>query len=276
MRCVSLPLSQFLSLIASLLYDREGANMQRYFLKNNQFQEQHVTISGDDAHHIVRVMRMSEGNQVICCNEKGDSALCEIQNISGNEVRLSIVEWLSEQKELPIAVTIVNGLPKGDKLELIIQKGTELGATMFVPFIAARSIVKWDEKKGKKKIERWNKISKEAAEQSHRTVVPQVVDPVNMQQLLHLSKSYDYKIVAYEEEAKAGETTKLHATLSNMNKGESLLVVIGPEGGLTDKEVSILSENDFILCGFGPRILRAETAPLYVLAAVSYQTEMMR
>ncbi|MFC3882976.1 16S rRNA (uracil(1498)-N(3))-methyltransferase [Bacillus songklensis] len=250
--------------------------MQRYFVKNEQLNDNKVTIDSEDARHITRVMRMSEGDKVICCNEKGQSALCEIEDISGDEVNLRVVEWLDEAKELPVAVTIANGLPKGDKLELVIQKGTELGASAFIPFMAARSIVKWDSKKGAKKVERWSKIAKEAAEQAHRTKVPEVLEPASLRELVQKSEAYDYKIVAYEEEAKLGEKSNLASVLSNIKQDQSLLVVIGPEGGLSDNEVQSFKENGFVICGFGPRILRTETAPLYVLAAVSYHTELMR
>jgi 16S rRNA (uracil1498-N3)-methyltransferase len=249
--------------------------MQRYFVKNEQFTDNKAVVTGDDARHIARVMRMSKGDEVICCNEKSQSALCEIEDISDDEVNLRVVEWLDEAKELPIEVTIANGLPKGDKLELVIQKGTELGASAFIPFMAARSIVKWDSKKGAKKVDRWRKIAKEAAEQAHRTKVPEVLEPASLRELLQKSKAYDYKIVAYEEEAKLGEKSNLASVLSNIKQGQSLLVVIGPEGGLSDNEVESFKNSGFVTCGFGPRILRTETAPLYVLAAVSYHTELM-
>ena len=120
-----------------------------------------------------------------------------------------MVQCVEGEIELPVSVSIVSGLPKGDKLEWIIQKGTELGAYEFIPFIAARSVVKWDEKKGAKKLIRWNKIAKEAAEQSHRTMIPEVSTPISMKELIKRSNSYDVKIIAYEEEAKEGESAML-------------------------------------------------------------------
>ncbi|KAA0549358.1 16S rRNA (uracil(1498)-N(3))-methyltransferase [Bacillus sp. BGMRC 2118] len=248
--------------------------MQRYFLSNSQFQDETITIMGEDAHHIIRVMRMEEGSQIYCCNEEGRTAIAEITNFTNDAVTLHIVKWIEESKELPIQVSIASGLPKGDKLELIIQKATELGAHMFVPFNAARSIVKWDEKKGNKKVERWEKIAKEAAEQSHRSVVPSVIKPISFDSLLNESINYDYKIVAYEEVAKSGEMSRFANMLTNVKPGDSILAVFGPEGGLTDKEVARLEENGFITCGLGPRILRTETAPLYVLSAISYHFEL--
>ncbi|WP_449537029.1 16S rRNA (uracil(1498)-N(3))-methyltransferase [Ferdinandcohnia sp. Marseille-Q9671] len=247
--------------------------MQRYFVDN--MTDTHATITGEDVHHITRVMRMSIGDAIYCCYSQ-KVAICKITEITNDTVLADVVEWVENSNELPIRVCIAGGLPKGDKLEYVIQKGTELGASEFVPFVAARSIVKWDEKKGQKKIERWGKIAKEAAEQSHRASIPEVHKPLTLQGLLSFSQSYTYKIIAYEEDAKRGENSNLAHVFSQLKKGESLFVVIGPEGGLTEKEVSTLIEHDFISCSFGPRILRTETAPLYVLSAVSYHFELAR
>jgi 16S rRNA (uracil1498-N3)-methyltransferase len=248
--------------------------VQRYFV--DSMDDTQATIQGEDVHHITRVMRMSIGDSLICCNPTGKVARCTITEITNESVLANVVEWIEDSVELPINVIIVSGLPKGDKLEYVIQKGTELGASEFVPFIAARSIVKWDEKKGNKKVERWEKIAKEAAEQSHRTKIPNVQTPLTFKQLLSLGESYKYKLIAYEEDAKSGEKSNLASTLENMKPGDSLLVVIGPEGGLSEKEVELLRETGFVSCSFGPRILRAETAPLYLLSAVSYYFELAR
>jgi 16S rRNA (uracil1498-N3)-methyltransferase len=250
--------------------------LQRYFVSNEQFfNDQQIVIVGDDYHHIVRVMRMNEGEKIVCCIENGKSALCEITQITSDRVVANIIEWLEEQTELPVKVYIAHGLPKGDKLELVIQKGTELGAFSFIPFLAARSVVKWDEKKGDKKVDRWRKIAKEAAEQSQRTRIPSVHQPISIRELIEISSNIDYKIIAYEEEARKGEKANLTKVLQEIKAGQSLLAVFGPEGGFSEKEVTLLKENGFISCGLGPRILRTETAPLYLLAAVSYQLELM-
>ncbi|MGN1387585.1 MAG: 16S rRNA (uracil(1498)-N(3))-methyltransferase [Bacillus sp. (in: firmicutes)] len=248
--------------------------MQRYFVSNEQLKDTMIEIDGNDYHHIANVLRMDKGEQILCVVEHKGTALAEIEDISNELVFASVVEWLNEEKELPISVTIVSGLPKGDKLEYIVQKGTELGASSFIPFTAERSIVKWDGKKANKKIERLQKIAKEAAEQSHRTIVPTVEMPVTIRQLVDLAKSYDTLLIAYEEEAKQNEKATLSKTLLNIEKGASVLVVFGPEGGLSQSEVDLLQEAGFKACGLGPRILRTETAPLYVLAAISYQLEL--
>lgn len=249
--------------------------MQRYFVPKEQFNDNAVTIKSDDYHHIVKVLRMSIGDEVIAVLSDQGSARVKIDNITNEEVLTTVIEWLNEDKELPVHVTIVSGLPKGDKLEYIIQKGTELGASSFIPFIADRSIVKWDVKKAAKKVERLQKIAKEAAEQSHRTIVPHVEMPLTINQLIDQARSFDVLLIAYEEEAKQNESSVLSKTLQSINPGASVIVVFGPEGGLTESEVERLKGAGFTPCGLGPRILRTETAPLYVLSAVSYQLELM-
>lgn len=250
--------------------------MQRYFLGEPFKGQTSLSISGDDFHHLSRVMRMKEGDLIWLSFNEGKTASARITMIGSDHAEANIVDWEEQHKELPIQVTISSGLPKGDKLEWIIQKGTELGAFQFVPFIADRSIVKWDEKKGRKKLERWNKIAKEAAEQSHRQLVPEVSIPKSFQQLMSISETFDRKIVAYEEEAKVGEQSNFAKILSLTKPGERILLVFGPEGGLSIKEAEQLKANGFDLCGLGPRILRTETAPLYALSAISYQFELMR
>lgn len=125
--------------------------MQRYFVSNDQLKDTMVEIDGNDYHHIANVLRMNVGEQILCVVEQKGTALAKIEDISNELVLASVIEWLNEEKELPVHVTIVSGLPKGDKLEYIVQKGTELGASAFIPFSAERSIVKWDAKKARKK-----------------------------------------------------------------------------------------------------------------------------
>ncbi|WP_251032783.1 16S rRNA (uracil(1498)-N(3))-methyltransferase [Bacillus sp. ISL-7] len=249
--------------------------MQRYFVKQRANGDRFL-IDEEDRHHIVKVMRMQLGDQIICVDPEGKQAVCALAEITDTSVVADVVQWKDIGSELPISITIASGLPKGDKLEWIIQKGTELGAHQFLPFSAARSVVKWDEKKAAKKIDRWQKIAKEAAEQSHRAFLPEVSSAISFKELLSKSKDFDYKLVAFEEESRNGETSVFASTLNKMSKGNSLLLVFGPEGGLSDAEVQQLKNNDFAVCGLGPRILRTETAPLYALAAISYHFELMR
>jgi 16S rRNA (uracil1498-N3)-methyltransferase len=250
--------------------------VQRYFVHADRMTDTLVTIVGDDVKHISRVMRMEPGDKLICCDGESRTPLCEIKEITNESIKAHIVEWVEEDKELPLLITIAQGLPKGDKLEWIVQKGTEFGASAFMPFTADRSIVKWDAKKSAKKTERLQKIAKEAAEQSHRSKIPDCSSLVSFNELLRKSKNYNFKVIAYEEAAKEDEQSNFSTILEQANPNQSMIVVIGPEGGLTEEEVSLLLENGFISCGLGPRILRTESASLYLLAAVSYHFELLR
>lgn len=249
--------------------------MQRYFASYST-ENDCFLITDEDCHHITKVMRMKEKDQIICVSEEQKTAICSITEISTDFVMADIIEWKEESVELPVHVTIVSGLPKGDKLEWVIQKGTELGAARFIPFTAARSVVKWDEKKADKKVSRWQKIAKEAAEQSHRSSVPEVMYPLNINALIKAGEPYDVKLIAFEEKAREGEASVLTRNLQKLKAGSSLLIVFGPEGGLTHQEVEMMTKNGFQACGLGPRILRTETAPLYLLSAVSYHLELLR
>ncbi|MFY4774873.1 16S rRNA (uracil(1498)-N(3))-methyltransferase [Metabacillus sp. RGM 3146] len=251
--------------------------MQRYFIheKSGNLKDI-VLITGEDVHHITRVMRLKEGGKIICISADGCEAECVIEELSDDSIRCLPLKWVMINRELPVKVTIASGLPKGDKLEWIIQKGTELGAFEFIPFNAARSIVKMEPIKAKKKVDRWQKIAKEAAEQSYRNDIPSIHEPLSFKELINQSDNYDVKILAYEESAKAGEKQNFAKALEGMQEGGKLLIVTGPEGGLTSNEASLLMEKGFIPSSFGPRILRTETAPLYALSAVSFYYELLR
>ena len=192
---------------------------------------------------------------------------------TSKSVVLQMKEKQEDSTEMPVKVSIVCGLPKGDKLELITQKATELGMHTLYPFEAKRSIVKWDKQKNEKKIARLQKIAKEAAEQSHRSFIPLIHKPISLTELLEISKSYDVKFVADEEDAKLVKRQKFADQLKKVYDKQSILIVFGPEGGLDRQEVQLLREFEFQPIALGPRILRTETAPLYALAAISYEYE---
>jgi 16S rRNA (uracil1498-N3)-methyltransferase len=245
--------------------------MQRYFIEEPLVDEMAV-ISGDDAKHIQKVMRMQEGQSIIIVSE-GKAYEATIERFEGQDVRVRKSSDALRSNELPIQVTICCGLPKGEKLDLITQKATELGMHELVLFEAERSIVKWDAQKGSKKQQRLQKIAKEAAEQSHRNVVPTIQDIVTFKQLLQMIEKYDVCFVADEEDAKLEKRTRFAEMLSKMNGQHSVCVVFGPEGGLSRTEIQALMDRGFQSISLGPRILRAETAPLYVLSAISYEFE---
>lgn len=244
--------------------------MQRYFIEPCQWSGNHVEITGDDVHHIANVMRTAIDEEIIVSDGAGKAALARLSVIEPKRVVATIVELLEQASELPVRVTIAQGLPKGDKMEWILQKGTELGAFAFFPFSSERTIVKLDAKKEAKKLERWQKIAKEAAEQSHRSVLPVVNAPLRFDQLLKASAAYTAAVIAYEKEAENG----LRGVFTQLQAGDSLLVLIGPEGGFSEEEIALAEAAGVRSVTFGPRILRTETASQYVLSAISYQFEM--
>lgn len=248
--------------------------MQRYFILNQEnWSSNQVKITGEDVHHIRKVMRSKSGDQIICADNGGRAALCTIRDIDEDQVIAEIIEQIETSSELPVQVTIVQGLPKGDKFELILQKGTELGAVSFIPYKADRSIVVWDERKMRKKMQRYEKIVKEASEQSHRNRIPVIQDALGIKELADLANDYDYKLIAYEEEAKADQHQSFGNILKRIKHGMKVLICIGPEGGFSENEVNRLKESGFHSVRFGPRILRTETAALYALASISYHFE---
>ncbi|RKQ37831.1 16S rRNA (uracil(1498)-N(3))-methyltransferase [Oceanobacillus halophilus] len=249
--------------------------MQRYFIPASSWNENKVVIQGNDIHHITRVMRFVSGDKIICNSDTGEAALCEIIEIDHEQVVAEVLKWLDEDVELPIKVAIAQGIPKGDKLDLVLQKGTELGAQGFIPFQSKRSVVVWDNKKAEKKLKRFSKIVKEASEQSHRNKIPEVKQPMTINQLIQESLHYDMKIFAYEEEAKVKDYRTFGSILNQIDFGQKLLICVGPEGGFSSEEVNELKSNGFHAIRLGPRILRTETAALYALAAISYHFEEM-
>ncbi|HEX6593101.1 MAG TPA: 16S rRNA (uracil(1498)-N(3))-methyltransferase [Bacillota bacterium] len=250
--------------------------MQRYFISETNWSKKSVQIRGDDAHHIQRVMRFEVGDEIICNHPNGRVASCTISKISKQTVEATIDQWIDENRELPVQVTIAQGLPKGGKFEWVLQKGTELGAHAFIPFQAERSVVKWNSKKAQKKQQRFERIVKEASEQCHRNKIPTIRPLMAMDELLEESTSYDVKIFAYEQQTERPHDQSFASIIKRLEMDQKVLVCIGPEGGFSENEATVLTDNDFIPVRLGPRILRTETAPLYVLASISYHIEELQ
>ena len=249
--------------------------MQRYFI-NQVIQSvgEIISVLKEQEHHMVKVMRM---NIEECCeivDEKEELYIAKLIQISPLE--LVIEEHKEQQVELPIDVTIFVGLSKGDKLETIVQKATELGVHTIVPVEMKRNMVKWTKDKSQKKIERLQKIAQEAAEQSHRLHVPKVLDLMTLKESVILANQSTKALVAFEEVAKEGEAAVFVQTLTSLQKGDSIAFYFGPEGGFDLQEIEYLNSQEVHSCALGPRILRAETAPMYALAAVSYHFELLK
>ena len=245
--------------------------MQKYFISEEELNNK--IIDSSDSFHIIKVMRFKTGDQFLV-SDNNKTYLVKITSLLNNKVSFEIVNEETGNSEMPVFVTIFQGYPKGDKFEDIIKHSTELGASEFYGVMMKRSIVKIDEKKKDSKLERFNKICKEASEQSLRYKLTKVVDITTLKNI-DFSK-YDKKIVCYEEEAKLGEESNFKKIISNLNKGDKIAIVIGPEGGIDESEIDYLKKNGFIPCGLGPRILRTETASMYCLSAISYEMELRK
>lgn len=249
--------------------------MQRYFLLENAELNQRFFIhNSDDIHHIKNVMRMQVDQKVILTFKDQKSLISKIIAFNSDNIELETIEDITRQTELPVEITIASGMIKGDKYEWMIQKATEMGAHHFIAVQSERTVIKLDEKKRDKKLDRWQKIVKEASEQSMRLTIPVVKYQSNFKAVYDNMNEYDYVLIAYEEEAKRGETSNLHKVVAQLEQGQKILLIFGPEGGLTENEINLFEGAEKV--GLGPRILRAETAPLYALSVLSYQLELMR
>jgi 16S rRNA (uracil1498-N3)-methyltransferase len=247
--------------------------MQRYFVE--RIDESTLKLDGDDARHLSAVMRAKPGDEFIACDGKGRDVLASVEEIGKDFVKAAVVRELTDSAEMAWEVTVAQSLPKGDKLETVIQKGTEAGAIAFVPFLSHRTVVQYDERKEAKRLERWRKIAKEAAEQSHRSALPDVEAVSSWKALLARIPEFDLALLCYEEEGRAGTGLKpMLQTFKEAAKAERprVLILVGPEGGFTPQEAEEAAAKGAKPVGLGRRILRTETAALYALACIAYES----
>ncbi|GFE43962.1 16S rRNA (uracil(1498)-N(3))-methyltransferase [Streptococcus canis] len=245
--------------------------MQQYFIKGKA--EKQVTITDKDTiKHMFQVMRLTDEAELVLVFDDGVKYLAKVTNSISHE--LEIIETLPDQVELPVEVTIASGFPKGDKLDTIAQKVTELGADALWGYPADWSVVKWDGKKLAKKEDKLAKIVLGAAEQSKRNRVPEVRLFEQKVEFLKALPDFDHMFVAYEETAKAGQLATLARELKDVKSGAKILFIFGPEGGISPNEMTHFEAAGAIKVGLGPRIMRTETAPLYALSAISYALEL--
>lgn len=247
--------------------------MQRYFLTPEAFVDNSVTLPSDVVHHIGTVLRQGPGYEMVLLDGAGNEYECVVTSLEKKSGVAKVLSTRRSETELPIDVTLAYALPKGDKVELVAQKATELGLHHLLLFESNRSVAKWDGKKVPKKVERIQKIMQEAAEQSYRAVVPTCTF-LTSKQLSQQFGQYDQVIIAYEESAKVGEQSALAKTLNRLEPRQRLLVITGPEGGFDVNEIDQWIQAGATACAFGPRILRSETAPLYALSAISFALEL--
>ncbi len=243
--------------------------MQKYFINSDDLEKDIIT--GEDVFHIKNVMRSKVGDKILV-SDSNVEYLVSITEINKDIVRFSKEEAIDNNAALPFFVDIYQGYPKGDKLDDICKHTTELGVNKVFAVNMKRSIVKIDPKKIDSKCLRYEKIMKEASEQSHRPSLSHFGGIVDLKKIDF--SNYDYKILAFEESAKQGEGSNFKNIVKKLEKGQRVAILIGPEGGIDETEVAYLNELGFVNCGLGPRILRTETASYYALSAISYESEL--
>lgn len=238
--------------------------MPRFFV--DEIKSENFEIFGEDAKHIAKSLRMKKGEKLTICDKNQIEYLCEITGFEAEKVLLKILSKSSCETEPPLNITLFQALPKGDKMDFIIQKSVEIGVTKIIPILTSRCISRPDDKSIQKKLLRWNKISKEAAEQSGRGIIPKVQKLINLNELLLSLRDFDQSFVFYEN---GGDS--LHKTLSHQSK--KIAIIIGPEGGFEKTEIDELKKHGAIVSTLGKRILRAETASLVALSNLIFLKE---
>lgn len=237
-----------------------------HFFVDEEIQSKEYSLYGEDGRHISKSLRMSKGESLTLCSPSGTVHNCVVQDIDGDMVRVDVLSSEISQAEPDVKVTLYQALPKGDKMELIIQKAVEIGVHKIVPMISSRCVSRPDKKSLAKKILRWQKIAKQAAMQSGRGIVPQVGECVTFNEAVKNAKGE--KVIFYEL---GGESVK---TILKDNPSE-ISMFIGSEGGFSSEEVNLVTENKGRKATLGKRILRAETAPLVGLTLIMYETDNM-
>lgn len=250
--------------------------MNQFFVESSAVGDGKITITGSDVNHIANVLRLKIGEEIQAIGLHNQlTYYCEIEQIEKKEVLCKIIDVQSESTELPIEITLYQGLPKGDKLEFVIQKAVEMGATRIVPVSMKRSVVKVDPKKADNKLKRWQAIAESAASQSKRCVIPEVCGVTAYKLAVdEASNQCDYILLPYELANGMDETRKIMNEIVNSNKDRlKIAIFIGPEGGFEEKEVEYACEKGAKVITLGKRILRTETAPLAILAWLTYLFE---
>lgn len=249
--------------------------MYKFFVKNNQINDNIIEIIGEDVNHIKNVLRLKVDEKIhVCEHENGVTFVAKIINLQTDKVLVEILEEVKQTTESGISVHIFQGLPKQEKMEQIIQKATEIGVSDITPVKMERCVVKLDEKSETKKIDRWQKIAEVAAKQSKRDKIPSVHSIVNLKNIYEKIEKYDIVIVAYEEETQ----TNIKQALKTLdkNKQKNIAILVGPEGGISKEEIDFLKTiSNVKTVTLGKRILRTETAPLVLASVIMYEFNEM-
>lgn len=248
--------------------------MYKFFVNESQINDGIIEIVGEDINHIKNVLRISNGEKIeICDSNNSVNYLCELVEKNDKVVKCGIIEKIDSKRETNLYLHIFQGLPKAEKMEMIIQKTTEIGVSEITPLVMKRCIVKLEDKTAIKKVERWQKIAEVAAKQSKRDKIPKINLPIDLKNIYEKIENYDIVLVAYENE----EENNIKQILNQVPQKENMkiAIIIGPEGGIDESEVSQLQSNNIKTISLGKRILRTETAPIVLTAVIMYEFNEM-
>lgn len=244
--------------------------MQRFFVTPDQVGEDKIRIQGSDVNHMKNVLRMRPGEEVMVSDGNNRQYRCRVEDYPEGEAVLAILEAGLVDTELPSRIYLFQGLPKQEKMELIVQKAVELGVCQVIPVQTRRCVVKLDAKKAAKKVQRWQQIAESAAKQAGRGYIPVVSEVMTFQEALAFSEALDIRLIPYELADGMEGTRKI---LDGIRPGQSVGIFIGPEGGFEKEEVSRAVEAGAMPITLGKRILRTETAGIAVLSILMYRLE---
>ncbi|MCI8949514.1 MAG: 16S rRNA (uracil(1498)-N(3))-methyltransferase [Lachnospiraceae bacterium] len=246
--------------------------MHHFFVKPNQVENGQIRITGSDVNHGKNVLRIRPGEEILVSDGCGMDYICQVYSLDETSILAQITEKETKSRELPAFITLYQGLPKSDKMELIIQKAVELGVTRIVPVATKNAVVKLEGKREEGKIKRWQAIAESAAKQSKRSRIPQVSGVINLGQALQEGAVCESRLIAYEQEEGMAGTKR---ELLKISGGQRIAVLIGPEGGFDECEVQAAAKAGFCPVSLGKRILRTETAGLSLLSVIMMKLELM-
>ena len=244
--------------------------MPRFFVGTDQISDKNIVITGTDVNHIRNVLRMAPGEEVTVSDGQGMDYFCKIAELTKEEVRLDIIDSWHSFVELPAKIYLFQGLPKSDKMEMIIQKAVELGVYEVIPVSTARAVVKLDAKKEASKQKRWQTIAESAAKQSKRMVIPEIHSVMKFSEAVNYAEELDIRFIPYELAENMAHTKKL---FEQIEPGQSIGIFIGPEGGFTPEEIELAMNQQVQPITLGKRILRTETAGMTVLSILMFLLE---
>ncbi len=244
--------------------------MYHFFVTSAQIVDGYAVITGQDVNHIRNVLRMKQGEQIGVRDGISRNYICELETMEPDQIRARILSEEADSSELPAKLYLFQGLPKSDKMELIIQKAVELGAYQIIPVATRRAVVKLDKKKEESRVKRWNAIAESAAKQSGRMMIPEVTGVMSLKEAFHYASGFDRNLIPYELAEGMEETRRV---LAQIRPGMQVGIFIGPEGGFDVEEVEQAVAEGIHPITLGRRILRTETAGMTMLSILMFQLE---